>query len=190
MSTSETVEFEVGPCPCGNGKIMKHVTTQDSPWSSADISLDIACGNCRAEWRIENSSLVKKSTETAFQMAQAGERPKYDALKHISIRLTDAYFVKFSAKTKKAEHAEMVRLGIYKGSYRDFLKARAKGKSLAAVCHALGNKKWLADLAAEAGVSEEFGRALAEFEVAQKRTSDAYGLIVRRPIPNSRSIWP
>jgi hypothetical protein len=41
MSTSETTHSAIGNCPCGNGKIIESYTTQDNPWSSADIGFSI-----------------------------------------------------------------------------------------------------------------------------------------------------
>jgi hypothetical protein len=43
MSTSETVDFELGPCPSGGGNIIQSITTQDNPWSSAQVSYSIDC---------------------------------------------------------------------------------------------------------------------------------------------------
>jgi hypothetical protein len=47
MSTSETDEYKIGKCPCGNGDIIKSVTTQDNPWSGADIYYRVDCDKCR-----------------------------------------------------------------------------------------------------------------------------------------------
>src|SRR5579859_4356481 len=121
MSTSETVDFELGPCPCGAGKLVKSITTQDNPWSSADISYSIACASCSQAWRIEGHGLVNVQSEAPYSAAYREERAKHAALNALCGPLVDSYFRVFAAKSKKAEHAEMARLGIYSGNCRNFL---------------------------------------------------------------------
>lgn len=73
MSTSETVEWTLGKCPCGLGEIVNEITTQDNPWSSADSNLFIRCERCASEWRIEHRHLVKKGSDSEYKAAWAHE---------------------------------------------------------------------------------------------------------------------
>jgi hypothetical protein len=183
MSTSETDDFELGPCPCGAGKLIQSITTQDNPWSSTDVSYSIDCPSCSRGWRIDGRKLVNVESEAPYNAATREERAKHAALMQLCSPLVDSYFQAFAAKTKKAEHAEMVRLDTYSGSYRNFLKDKAERKACSEITYPLRNLGWLADLAKQAGVSAEFDWRLKEFEDAQKRTSEAYKAIVWQPVP-------
>src|SRR5689334_8093734 len=57
MSTSETVSFKACDCPCGAGEVTRHVTTQDNPWSSADIHLTLDCPVCAQAWQLRFEAL-------------------------------------------------------------------------------------------------------------------------------------
>jgi hypothetical protein len=190
MSTSETVKFDVGPCPCGRGKITKHVTTQDNPWSSADISHSISCGVCASDWHIDYGRLVQRSTEAPYRKAYVEEQAKYHELDRIVYELTEQYFLSFGAATKKAEHAEMTRLGIFDGNYRSYLRARANGASAGKAASPLRNEKWIAGLARNSGRYEQFHRALLEYQSAQARTRVAEKKIVTRPLESKSPVVP
>jgi hypothetical protein len=124
------------------------------------------------------------ASEAPYKSAIHEEAAKRSALAQLYDPLIDSYFQAFAAKTKKAEHAEMVRLDINSGSYRNFLKHKAEGKSCSQIACPLRNQGWLADLAEQAGVGSEFRQRLKEFEDAKKRTSEALKLIVRKPMPS------
>lgn len=186
MSTSETDDFELGPCPCGGGKLVQSITTQDNPWSSADVGYSIDCPSCSSGWRIDGRHLVNVKSEAPYNAASKEERAKRDALRQLCGPLVDSYFQSFGAKTKKAEHAEMVRLGIYPGSYRNFLTDKRQKKFCSEIAYGLRNHGWLADLARQVGLSDEFDRGLKELEGAKKQSSEAYMTIIRRPMPELR----
>jgi hypothetical protein len=187
MSTSETIDFELGPCPCGVGKLVQSITTQDNPWSSADVGYLIDCPSCSRCWRIDGRRLVNVKSEAPYNAASREEGAKYAALRLLCDPLIESYFLAFAAKTKKAEHAEMVRLDIYSGGYRNFLTSkREKKRSCSEIAYGLRNHGWLADLARQAGIGTEFARRLKELEDAKKRSSEAYKAIIRQPIPDLR----
>jgi hypothetical protein len=125
----------------------------------------------------------KQEYRSPYNAARQEEQAKHTVLTRLTNRLVDSYFAKFSAKTKKAEHAEMVRLGITSDSYRGFLKAKAKAKACSELCCARQNINWLTDLARQAAVHEKFGQLIAEYNDAKKRTSESCGQIVRRRMP-------
>jgi|SRR5579863_855329 len=128
MSTSETVDFVLGPCPCGAGKLVQNITTQDNPWSSADVGYSIACPSCSQAWRIEGRGIVNVKSEAPYNAVYREERAKYAALSELCDPLVDSYFQTFAAKTKKRPSTP-VRLGIYSGSYRNFLTSKREKKS-------------------------------------------------------------
>lgn len=184
MSTSETVDFELGPCPCGAGKLVQSITTQDNPWSSADVGYSIDCPSCSLGWRIDGRRLVNVKSEALYNAASCEERARYAALRQLCDPLIDSYFLAFTAKTKKAEHAEMVRLGIYSGSYRNFLASKRERKPCSEIAYGLRNYDWLSNQARKAGIGFEFERRLSELKDAKKQSSDAYKTIIRQPIPD------
>jgi hypothetical protein len=55
---------------------------------------------------------VNFASEAPYNAASREERAKSSALMQFCAPLVDSYFQAFSARTKKAEHAEMVRLDV------------------------------------------------------------------------------
>ncbi|RWI57170.1 MAG: hypothetical protein EOR16_16510 [Mesorhizobium sp.] len=115
MSTSETTEFPVANCPCGKGRILKYVTTQDNPWSSADVSYGVDCSQCAREWEItSHGTLTNRESERPYNEAYRAGREIATELHSLVDGLVDQYFEDFGAKTMTAELREMQRLGISK----------------------------------------------------------------------------
>lgn len=179
MSTSETVSFPLGPCPCGAGVVTHHVTTQDNPWSTADHAYTIDCKACSLEYRFDYGHLVRRSSEAAYRACREAEYRCYKDLQLIIEPLIEEYFVEFAAKTKKAEHAEIVRLNLSSNSYRGYLADRGKGKSLASTCGGLRNTSWLRNQAQLRGVEENLDVALSAFDAAKNATETAARQIER-----------
>lgn len=184
MSTSETVTFNKGPCPCNDGHIAQHVTTQDNPWSTADICYSIECVKCRGEWRLEGDSpmAVLRSSEPNYYAAQREERLAYDVFSAAASQLIADYFSSFSAKNKKLEHAEMERLNLTSMSYRQYLVHRRNGQAVASACHGQRNTAWLLRQAEACGRQSEVAGLLDRYERAKKASSEAARRIVRRRV--------
>lgn len=182
MSTSETDIFTIGPCPCGAGTIAKHVTTQDNPWSGADIHFSIECKSCAAQWRLEHGHLVLRSSDAEYLAARKNEENAYKPLRILVDSLVEEYLSKFAAKSKKAELAEMTRLGITSLSYAQYRKHRSEGKTPAQACYGLRNPTWLTALAAEQSLDEKLSKLLSAYKAAQQATKNAATKIVRKNI--------
>jgi hypothetical protein len=184
MSTSETVTLNKGSCPCGNGHIAQHVTTQDNPWSGADICYSIECARCRADWRLDGdtSMAVLRSSETDFIAAQVREHSAYQSFNMASSQLIANYFSSFSARFRKHEHAEMVRLNITSMSYRHYLTHRGNGNSVESACHGERNTPWLLRQAAGCSRQSEIAELLDLYEKSRRSSSEAARRIVRRRV--------
>ncbi|WP_019582822.1 hypothetical protein [Pseudomonas mandelii] len=182
MSTSETVTFNQGPCPCGDGQIAKQVTSQDNPWSGVDISYSIDCPTCSREWRIEHQSLVLRSSESLLNSASAAESAARNALDNFLQSIVENYFSDFSAPTKKDEHAELERLGITYMSYRQYLEHKRKGGSICTASAPQRNLAWARAAARKLNVERQF-EALTEANAQAEQATDHAGtLIVRKKI--------
>jgi hypothetical protein len=120
---------------------------------AVDVSYLIDCPSCCCGWRIDARRLVNVKSEAPYNAASCEERARYAALRHLCDPLIDSYFLALAAKTKKAEHAEMVRLGIYSGSYRNFLTSKRETKSCPEIACGLRNHDWMADQARQARVA-------------------------------------
>jgi hypothetical protein len=182
MSTSETVVFEKCACPCGAGYIAQSVTSQNNPWSSADIDYAIECAHCHNEWRLDGSSLVLRSSESEYLAAKAKEEQVSQALHALMDRLVADYFVHFAAQTKKAEHAEMVHLGIATRTYEQYLKHRRNGGTAAKACYGMRNAAWLRSVAGGQSVDIELDRLIAANDSARQASTEAYKAVVRQSL--------
>ncbi|MGO1069622.1 hypothetical protein [Lysobacter sp. CA199] len=181
MSTSETTTHDRGPCPCGNGTIIQHVTTQDNPWSSADSSYSIDCEECRNKWHRENEApfFVLRSSETEHIAARQQEGAAYAAFDALSERLIADYFLSFPAKNKAREHAEMERLNLTSMTYRQYLAHRRSEESVASACDGRRNIDWILDQAAACGMQSKAAELLDRYEASKKLSSEAARRIER-----------
>ncbi|ERS88438.1 hypothetical protein Q672_10520 [Marinobacter sp. EVN1] len=180
MSTSETTEHNVGLCPCGAGDIIKSITTQDNPWSGADISVRINCSKCSSEWRVLYDSLILRSSEQ--EASRAGQNVAEIEKQLIAAiePLFDKYFA--GVKTKKAELAELQRLAISQDNYRGYLEARRKHSSIAQCCSPLWNTEWLRGIAEESGCLDDLDALLSDLREAKEAHEHALASIVRQRI--------
>lgn len=186
MSTSETTDFPIGECPCGNGKILKYVTTQDNPWSSADISYGIDCPRCAGEWAITSyGTLTNRESERPYNEAYRAEREIAAELHSLVDGLVDQYFQNFGAKTMAAELREMQRLGISTMNIDQFRKATRAGRRPSERAYALKNLDWLSGLAKAAGKESVFRQLRARHEGAVARTVEAGKAVIRCSVPRS-----
>jgi hypothetical protein len=159
--------------------VTHHVTTQDNPWSTADHAYTIDCKACSLDYRFDHDHLVRRSSEVAYHGCREAEHRCHDDLQRIIEPLIEGYFIEFEAKTKKAEHAEIVRLNLSANSYQGYLADRAKGKSLASTCWGLRNTSWLRNQAERRGVRENFEAALSALNAAKNATQIAARQIER-----------
>jgi hypothetical protein len=182
VSTSETITFEKGPCPCGKGHIAQHVTSQDNPWSSVDTAYSIECSRCRIDWRLENAALVLRSSETRYHAAKAQEESKREPLLQLTNEVVDRYFIRCGARNKKAEHAEAIRLNITSMSYRQYLEHRRKGRTAAEACYGLRNQDWLLSQASFESCESELFAMISDYRTAKRKCDEASKDIIRRKV--------
>jgi len=182
MSTTDTIELPLCPCPCGQGQVIRRITTQDNPWSSADIEDFLKCPHCQPDWQLDGSNFTLRSSATPYREASVAEEKATRALTELVQILVNGYFDRFAAPTKKAQHDEMLRLSITSLNYRQYLSERRKGRSPAQCCWGLNNKAWLQSLAAAQSKETELERLIAASETTRAAASDAYKQIVRRPL--------
>lgn len=182
MSTSETVEFDKGPCPCGNGRLIQYVTTQDNPWSTADVAYEIDCSKCNTEWRIDSRWLVLRASEAPHARARATEAIAYRELRTLETQLVDKYFAELDASSKKAEHRELERLGISSMSYRQYLSHKSAGGSPGSAAYPRRNEMWLRSLAIQNNSGNRLDDLISQADNAKAAAKSAASQIVRRPI--------
>ncbi|MER9740578.1 hypothetical protein [Mesorhizobium sp. M0187] len=186
MSTSETTEFAVMDCPCGRGKILRYITTQDNPWSSAHSSYGTNCGACSDDWEISNyGTMTNRESERPYKAAYREEQDIVSLIHAATRDLIDQYFEEFASKPATVELREMQRLGVARLNIDQFRQARRQGSKPSENIHALRNLTWLTDLAHSAGREDEFGRLRADYEAAATKTKEAKNNVISRSIPRS-----
>lgn len=182
MSTSETIDFDMGKCPCGNGSIIKSVTTQDNPWSSADIFYSVACTKCAAEWIVGQGSLSSRAESSVLRQRESDQRRIEDEIRSMIAPLVDRYFDQLSLPTMAAEHRELLRLGITSGDIRQYRKSRNGGRNrISGVYYPMGNKAWVEGLIAAAGKSVDYAQAVEGLDRAKAACRDAASKVKRFP---------
>jgi hypothetical protein len=132
-------------------------------------------GKHRRITRVEIDKVTAEAANDAWMSA-------VEPLNTLTAELVDKYFDTFGAKTKKEEHLEAVRLGIYQQNYRSYLNEKIEGKSIGHVCYGQANRAWIASLADARGcrplldaLTEERDRKRAEWEAAA-------GAVIRWPL--------
>jgi len=184
MSTSETVILESNVCPCGHGKILKHVTTQDNPWSSADISYELSCETCAANWVLDQTGIALVSRHAAAKADAANEawRLAGQRLHAVVEKLVNDYFTHFAAQSKKAEWQEMHRLDIYVGTYRNYLQDKRNKQQAGKIAYGLRNRPWLTALAAELNSETELNQLIATWDARKNEWEEAARAVKRWPV--------
>lgn len=188
MSTQETIKRRAGPCPCGNGHVMTSITTQDNPWSSADIYHYLQCDACARNWRVDSGRLVSRAEESLYRQAREDHYAVMHKLSALTGPLVDAYFEQFAAPSMAAEHREMLRLDIATSNIRSFRKDKNAGRRPSELSFARRNMTWLRQLVHQAGLEAEFDALLQELEDADARQGEAYRNVRRISIPHL-GIW-
>ena len=126
--------------------------------------------------------MVLRSSETNYRIARAKEEAALTPLRSSVDQIVTDYFAGFAASTKKAEHAEMVRLGITAMSYRQYLDHRRKGETISQACNGLRNEEWLLSEAAAHSREAELRSLIAIHLAAREATNEASKEIVRRKV--------
>ena len=139
-------------CPCGKGKVIRHVVSWDNPWSGTDASVHLECSNCASEWELDRtgSTLTLRSSLMPVNSALREVSAARGALDRYLRALAGQHFNDCALKSKKMEHALLVELKVYGASYGTYLKDR-KTRSMAEVCHLGGNQKFVEELIAQRG---------------------------------------
>lgn len=182
MSTSETITFNRGACPCGAGHIAQHVTTQDNPWSGADVSYSIKCVRCCREWRLDDSTLILLSSEVPYLAASKAQEAAAAPLRDLVTTLMTQHFTAFAGRTKKAEHAVLTELRVCKMSYKQYLEHRKRGGTMATAADPRRNAIWLERVAAAQGKLAEWRSLDEAHQAACEQKNVAYKQIVRKRV--------
>jgi hypothetical protein len=167
MSTSETVHFDVCPCPCGIGHVVKSVTTQDNPWSGADISYSLNCADCRSKWIIEHRRLVSSAEWQAERSTWNEEYKIGNEIDQFLAPLIDNHFASLKLVAKTHELRELQRIGIGNHDIRNYRAGRNSGKPISAMCYPRRNLESLRRLVSSAGLLNQFRELEAKFENAK-----------------------
>ncbi|MER0203285.1 MAG: hypothetical protein DU480_05380 [Nitrosomonas sp.] len=126
--------------------------------------------------------MVLRSSETEYLDARKNEESTYKPLYSLVDSLVEGYLSRFGAKSKKAELAEMTRLGITSLSYAQYLKHRSEGKLPTQACYGLRNRPWLSELATAESLDNKLEKLLSAYKAAQQATKNAAKKIVRKKI--------
>lgn len=183
MSTSETVEYKIGMCPCGKGGVIKTMVTQDNPWSSADISYHIDCTQCQGAWELSRTGdrlTLRSSTIPAERAGKVLMAAQCDADAYVR-DLAARYFEAKSFPTKKAEHAHLVELKIANGSYRTYLQDR-KLSTIDKVGHPGRNPAFVGQLVSTFGDKAHHDMLLGKIAEADAVYKAAAAKIVRHDV--------
>lgn len=183
MSTSETDEYKIGTCPCGEGSIVKTIVTQDNPWSGVDVTYHVGCNRCRADWELNRSGdqlTLRSSLVPSAQAAKVLGQARQNLEAYLG-DLAAAYFAAQGFRTKKAERDHLVELGIVNGSYRTYLQDR-KNSPMHQVAYLSRNPTFVATLVRTYGDelrNDDLCKAIADAEAAY---TTAALKIVRRSV--------
>ena len=182
VSTSETDIYKVGPCPCGIGQISETIVSQSNRWSIPEISYSIECKTCSRDWRIEQKSLVLRSSETELKRFLASTQCTRTAINDLIRSIVEHHFSDFTAPTSKAEHAELLQLNLTNMSYRQYLSHKRKGGNICTAAFPLLNRAWLKTAAEQINALEQLEDLFEGEAKANHEQKLAAGKVVRVPL--------
>jgi hypothetical protein len=183
MSTSETISYNIGKCPCGKGNVVRTIVSQDNPWSSADVSNHIECSRCSSEWDLNHSGdrLTLRSSTIPSQLASKIRMEAGHDLDTYIRDLAAKYFEDQKFKTKKAEHEHLIQLGIASGSYRTYLQDR-KRSPMHGVGYPRKNEAFVEQVVTTYGDKTQFQALLSAVADADTAYMAASAKIVRHDV--------
>ena len=129
MSKVEHDSWRESACLCGEGQVTRHVSSTDYPFGGAHVSYSLDCTRCLRKWRLDGRVFVDRETESAVRAAYDKMRPVDDKLKALASAIIDRHIAGADLRTRKAELAELERLGLSAGDYRAYTMARRNGHS-------------------------------------------------------------
>ena len=124
VSRVELVSWRETSCLCGRGQVTRHVASTDYVFGGADVTFSLDCAECSKLWRFQHKSFTLRSSEVEATALYAKWNAACDAIRAVSPRIVDAHFTTLGKISKKAEMAELTRLGLNPGTYRSYLDAR------------------------------------------------------------------
>jgi hypothetical protein len=166
LSTSETTEHNIGVCPCGDGHIVQEVTTQDNPWSSADIAYVVDCPKCRKLWSAGRSTLTSIPDEAERSRAYGVVREISDQIDALVEDEVNAYFADPRFKNMAQEQREMSHLGLVPRDIRNYRNGRNAGVKYSDLCRPINNPRWLRELLKPYGKVPELDRLVSAHAAA------------------------
>jgi len=187
MTRVEHDTFEEGPCPCGNGRILRHVESTDYRYSSVHISYSIGCSACNRQWRIEHGTLVLREREAPYLAARVESDSARGALHRLAQELVKSYLNTQTFKSKKAEFEHLQALNLSASNYAAYLKERRTGNEVHQLAYGLRNIPWLKERATASGRMVELMELLHNHEVASEKVEVASKQVVRRSVKSARA---
>jgi len=187
MTRVEYDTFEEGPCPCGNGHILRHVESTDYRYSSVHISYSIDCSTCNRRWRVDHGTLVLKESEAPYLAARAESDSARNALHQLAQELVESYLNAQIFKSKKAELEHLLALNLSTSNYAAYLKERRTGKAIHQLAYGLRNVPWLKERAQASGRMAELTALLHNHEVTSSNLEMASKQVVRRSVKGARA---
>jgi hypothetical protein len=183
MSTSETYEHVVQACPCGAGSIIKTVVSYDKPWSGADISYRLDCVKCQPDWDLPSGGgfITLRASILPSKKANDAAHQAHIALDNYLRELAGEHFAEQALRTKKAEHAYLAHLSLFKGPYRSYLKAR-KARSIENLAYFSKNTQFVSELVAKFGDNKKYLALRTAVAKCQAASAEAAAKIVRHRV--------
>jgi hypothetical protein len=180
MSKVEHDSWRESACLCGLGQVTRHVSSTDYVFGSADVSFSLDCPVCAGEWDLNHKTFTLRSSAVAAADFYAQWTQACDALSRLSAKVVDDHFARLGRLTRKAELAELIRLGLTAGTYRTYLSAR-QGRSPGQVAGAHGDSSGLISIAGPA--APDVRRLVRARDELRRQWEAAGKQIVRRALP-------
>jgi hypothetical protein len=167
MSRTEHDSWKEADCLCGQGQITRHVVSTDYRFGGATVSFELDCAICARQWRLDGTTLVEIETDRIARSAWNAVMAAYREHSLLAAELVDGHIARSALKTKKAELAELNRLGFNAGNYASYTARRREGQSPGEVAAVPRGAAGLLEIAGQKAdqvraVLQRVGRAEAE----------------------------
>ena len=129
MSKVEHDSWRDSACLCGNGRVTRHVESTDYPFGGASTTYSLEYSTCSRTWRLDGRTFVDRASEAAASVAYEAFSAVNEMLSALASAIVDRHIASAELRTRKAELAELERLGLSGGDYRSYTKARSNGST-------------------------------------------------------------
>jgi hypothetical protein len=191
MSKSDNYTTIYAPCPCGNGRVLEHVTSTNNAYGRSDSVYELSCNSCRRDWVLKNMWLFDKEANDAQNNSLQKLQCCREKIELLGAEAIDQIFAERNFSDYKSEYAFLKEvIGLCKEGPIKYKKSRVQGNKPSLACHPADASIYLEEIILiiqnieNSAIKEQLNELIREYDNLVNINKDAISRLKSR----SRSI--